>query len=49
MIVFKDVSKTFRTDSGEVRALQHIGLTIRDGDIQGIIGFPVPASPRCCV
>ena len=39
MIVFKDVSKTFRTDSGEVRALQHIGLTIRDGDIQGIIGF----------
>lgn len=39
MIVFKGVSKTFRTDSGEVRALQHIGLTIRDGDIQGIIGF----------
>ena len=39
MIVFKDVSKTFRTDSGEVRALQHIGLTIRDGDIQGIIGI----------
>ncbi|XOQ52996.1 MAG: D-methionine transport system ATP-binding protein [Succiniclasticum sp.] len=39
MIVFQDVSKTFRTKSGEVQALQHVNLTIGDGDIQGIIGF----------
>lgn len=39
MIVFQDVSKTFRTKGGEVQALRHVNLTIGDGDIQGIIGF----------
>ena len=37
MIVFQDVSKTFRTKGGEVQALRHVNLTIGDGDIQGII------------
>lgn len=39
MIKFENVSKTFRTGSGEVQALQHVEFTIEKGDIQGIIGF----------
>ena len=39
MIKFQHVSKTFRAGHGEVRALQHVDLTIEEGDIQGIIGF----------
>lgn len=39
MIQFFDVSKNFSAKNSEVNALQNISLTIRDGDIFGVIGF----------
>ena len=39
MIQFKDISKTFKTKTETVHALQHVSLTIEDGDIFGVIGF----------
>ncbi len=39
MIEIKNLSKTFRTADGEVEALHDVSLTIRDGDIFGIIGM----------
>jgi len=37
-IVFRDVSKHYEASSGPVQALRHIDLTIRQGEIFGIIG-----------
>lgn len=39
MIEFKDVTKVFKSKGKSVTALNHINLTINDGDIFGIIGF----------
>ncbi len=39
MIELKNLSKHFETTDGTVDALNHINLTIRDGDIYGIIGM----------
>ena len=39
MIVLRHISKTFPTADGHVDALRDINLTIRDGDIYGIIGM----------
>lgn len=39
MIELKNLSKSFMTADGQVDALRHINLTIRDGDIYGIIGM----------
>ena len=39
MIELRNLSKTFQTADGPVEALKHINLTIRDGDIYGIIGM----------
>ena len=39
MIELKHVSKTFPTPDGEFQALDDISLTIRDGDIFGIVGM----------
>ena len=33
MIQFKDISKTFKTKTETVHALQHVSLTIEDGDL----------------
>ena len=39
MIELKNLSKRFSTPDGQVDALQHINLTVNDGDIYGIIGM----------
>lgn len=39
MIEFKDVSKVFKNKDNVVHALDHVNLTIEEGDIYGIIGF----------
>lgn len=39
MIEIKHLTKTFKTANGEVHALKDINLTIKDGDIYGIIGM----------
>ena len=39
MIELKNLSKQFETLDGSVEALRHINLTIRDGDVYGIIGM----------
>lgn len=39
MIEFSDVSKIFNVKGREVAAVQHVSLTIEQGDIFGIIGF----------
>ncbi len=39
MIELKNLSKSFVTKDGPVDALKHVNLTIRDGDIYGIIGM----------
>ncbi len=39
MIEIKNLSKTFRSESGSVDALKNISLTVRDGDIYGMIGM----------
>ena len=39
MIELKNLSKSFVTSDGPVDALQHINLTIHDGDVYGIIGM----------
>ena len=39
MIELRNLSKSFTTADGQVDALRHINLTIRDGDIYGIIGM----------
>lgn len=47
MIQFKDVSKTFKSKGVTTQALQHVSLTIDDGDMFGVIGFS-GAGRRCC-
>ena len=39
MIELKDLSKAFRTDSGDVVALDHVNLQIGAGEIFGVIGM----------
>ena len=39
MIELKNLSKQFETLDGSVDALRNINLTIRDGDVYGIIGM----------
>ena len=39
MIEIKHLSKTFQTADGTVEALKDISLTVKDGDIYGIIGM----------
>lgn len=39
MIEIKNVSKTFKNTKGVVNAVNDVSLTIRDGEIFGIIGF----------
>ncbi|MBR2572602.1 MAG: ATP-binding cassette domain-containing protein [Clostridia bacterium] len=39
MIELRNLSKSFITPDGAVDALKHVNLTIRDGDIYGIIGM----------
>ncbi len=39
MISLKNLSKTYRTASGQVEALKNVSLEIADGDIFGIIGM----------
>ncbi|MBR7175133.1 MAG: ATP-binding cassette domain-containing protein, partial [Clostridia bacterium] len=39
MIEISNLSKSFVTASGTVDALRNVNLTIRDGDIYGIIGM----------
>ena len=39
MIELKHLSKTFHTGEGELHALEDISLTIRTGDIFGIVGM----------
>ena len=39
MIELRNLSKSFVTAGGPVDALKHVSLTIRDGDIYGIIGM----------
>ncbi len=39
MIEIRNLSKTFTSSDGEVEALRDINLTIRDGDIFGIVGM----------
>ncbi len=39
MIELRNLSKSFMTSEGSVDALRHVSLTIRDGDIYGIIGM----------
>ena len=41
MIELKHISKTFPTADGVFQALDDINLTIRDGDIFGIVGMTV--------
>ena len=39
MIELRNISKSFVTADGPVDALRHVNLTVRDGDIYGIIGM----------
>jgi len=39
MITLKGVEKIFKTKNGEVRAVDHVDLTINQGEIYGIIGY----------
>ncbi|MEF9967263.1 MAG: ATP-binding cassette domain-containing protein, partial [Longicatena sp.] len=39
MIQLKNVSKTFTTTNGNVHAVNDVNLTIKNGEIFGIIGF----------
>ncbi|NCB30986.1 MAG: ATP-binding cassette domain-containing protein [Clostridia bacterium] len=39
MILLKQVSKTFRTETGDIDAIRDISLRIADGSVFGIIGF----------
>ena len=38
MIEIKNLTKTFKTNGGDVYALKDVSLTIEDGDVYGIIG-----------
>ncbi|WP_059105966.1 methionine ABC transporter ATP-binding protein [Shouchella shacheensis] len=39
MIEFKNVSKTFQTDGGKLKALDNVSLEINKGEVYGVIGF----------
>jgi D-methionine transport system ATP-binding protein len=39
VIELKNLSKTFQTADGDFQALENISLTVRDGDIFGIVGM----------
>jgi D-methionine transport system ATP-binding protein len=39
MITLKNVAKIFKTNNGEVRAVDHVDLQINQGEIYGIIGY----------
>ena len=38
MIEIRNLSKTFTTENGETEVLKNVSLSIRDGEIYGIIG-----------
>ncbi|WP_073235627.1 methionine ABC transporter ATP-binding protein [Desulforamulus putei] len=39
MIQIKDLTKIYRSGAGEVKALDHVSLRVRKGEIYGIIGY----------
>ena len=39
MIEIKDVSKIYKTKTGELTAVDHVSLSIQKGEIFGIIGY----------
>lgn len=39
MISIKDLTKVFRFDQKEIKAVDNLSLTIEDGDIFGVIGY----------
>lgn len=39
MIELKDISKTFQTKEGEVKAVKNVNLTVSSGEVYGIVGF----------
>ena len=39
VIEIKDLNKSFKSKEGEINALSSIGLTVKRGEIVGIIGF----------
>ena len=39
MIEIKNLTKTFASPAGEVKALENVNLTVNDGEIFGIIGM----------
>ena len=46
MIKLENISKSFAINGKTVEAVKDVSLAIRQGEIFGIIGFSVPASPR---
>ena len=46
MIELQHLTKRFATQGGTVVALNDINLTIRDGDVYGIIGMSAPENQR---
>ena len=41
MIEIQNLSKSYRTASGQVEALKDVSITIGSGDIYGITGNPI--------
>ena len=39
MIELKEITKTFNTADGDVHAVNDVNLTIKDGEVYGIVGF----------
>jgi D-methionine transport system ATP-binding protein len=39
MITFENVTKVFQTKDREVAAVKDVSLTVKEGEIFGIIGF----------
>lgn len=50
MIQIRNLSKIYENSRGErAEVLKNIDLTIEDGDIYGIVGYPAREKARWCV
>ena len=47
MIEIQNLSKSYRTASGQVEALKDVSITIGSGDIYGIIGMSGAGKSTC--
>ncbi|MUH58724.1 ABC transporter ATP-binding protein [Bifidobacterium sp. GSD1FS] len=48
IIELRDICVTFHEKDRTVNAVKHVNVSVREGEIFGIVGFSGAANPRSC-